>query len=311
MADLSPNTRYMKHLKFSSLFTLLAFLFVLSCQTDEAEETPIDIEDQTRNAGLVARYAVNGNQIDLIESGAAASGFYNQARQNEFWSFFSELIPPSARTVMTELELFADEEDGTAAYVMPVNETDLSRWHMGHNLDFVWDRQGNLIQDETAFTSIHEVPHLLTLDNTQVEVSNGGCDQFFTGEGCSNTNSYINAFYNQFWGDIYAENQAIGEEDWDGLTAFYQKYSSRFVSEYAAINAGEDIAESFSFFVMSDLPNGNSVSDRKVRFFSDYPELVTLRNQIRSNINFQINLEGIATARSERFSAQKGGRSVN
>ena len=176
MADLIPNTRYMKHFKFPSLFIVFAFLWVLSCQTEEAEETPIDIEDQTRNAGLVARYAVNGNQIDLVQSGTAATGFYNQTRQNEFWTFFSELIPVSARTVMTELELFADEEDGTAAYVMPVNETDLSRWHMGHNLDFVWDRQGNLVQDETAFTSIHEVAHLLTLDNTQVEVSNGGCD---------------------------------------------------------------------------------------------------------------------------------------
>ena len=69
---------------------------------------------------------------------------------------------------------------------------------MGTNLDFVWDWQGNMIQDQTAFTSIHEVVHLLTLNNTQIAETEGNGSTFYAGEGCSNPNAYVNVFYNQF-----------------------------------------------------------------------------------------------------------------
>ena len=69
---------------------------------------------------------------------------------------------------------------------------------MGTNLDFVRDWQGNMIQDQTAFTSIHEVVHLLTLNNTQIAETEGNGPTFYAGEGCSNPNAYVNVFYNQF-----------------------------------------------------------------------------------------------------------------
>ncbi len=119
--------------------------------------------------------------FSLISSGPAAKGFYNQTRQNEFWSFFTNLIPADTRQVMKELELFADPEDGTAAYVAPINQNDLSIWEMGHNLDFVWDRSNQFVPGESAYTSIHEIAHLLTLDNNQVRAGNGGCNSFHTG----------------------------------------------------------------------------------------------------------------------------------
>ena len=295
-----------KYLAF--LFTLLISFTFFSCETEDgdADEQPIDLADQTRNSGLVARYAVNGNDLSLIPSGPAADGFFNQVRQNEFWNFFTNLIPADARSVMKELELFADPDDGTAAYVSPLNDNDLSVWEMGHNLDFVWDEDNQFVQGESAYTSIHEVAHLLTLDNTQVNVANGNCGTFHTGEGCSSTSSYINAFFSQFWGDIYAENQSINPDDFDGYFDFYRKYRDQFVSEYAATNPGEDIAESFATYVMGDSPNGNSISAQKVRFFDGYQELVSLKQRIRANINFEVNLGSIRGVRSERFTAQTG-----
>lgn len=292
------------------LFTLLISVSFFSCdRSDSTDETPSEQSDQTRRTGLVARYAVSGNDITLINSGPAANGFFGQSRQNEFWNFFKDLIPIDARRAMTEMELFADPNDGTAAYVAPLNNNDLSAWEMGHNLDFVWNQNNQFVQDESAYTSIHEVAHLLTLDNRQVNVAAGSsCNNFHTGEGCSNSNSYINQFFNAFWGDIYEENQSINPDDFDGYFAFYEKYRSRFVSEYAATNPGEDIAESFTHFVMGGVPSGNSIAAQKVRFFDNFQELVDLKQRIRANITFEVNLNNIGSVRSQRFMSRVGAR---
>jgi len=58
-----------------------------------------------------------------------------------------------------------------------------------------------------------------------------------------------------------------------------------FVTEYASTNPGEDIAESFAFFVLRPKPSSSKKkSDQKMLFFFDYPELVKLRSYVRSRI---------------------------
>lgn len=285
----------------------------VSCQQDDDEipydETPIGQDDGNGGqdggnagsefgSGLVAVYNVSGTQINLVESGPAASGFYNSARQQEFWKFFTDLIPSDLWPQITRLTLFADEEDGTAAYVAPINENDLSKWEMGWNLAYVWNNNQQLVKGETAFTAIHEFAHILTLNAGQVNVSSAACSTFHTGEGCSTNNSYINGFFQNYWTDIYEENKNINTDE--EYYAFYEKYKSRFVSEYAATNPGEDIAETFAVFVATDLPTGNSVADQKVRFLYEFDELVTMRQRIRDNMDFTINLGTVGEARSER-----------
>ncbi len=291
--------------RFFALFLgVLIAVAVVSCQTDE-DEIPVDDQvvgpgsgDSEFGNALVATYNVSGTQISLTQSGPAASGFYNSTRQQEFWNFFTGLIPSDMWPQIKKLTLYADEEDGTAAYVAPLNENDLSKWEMGWNLAYVWDNSNNLIKGETAFTAIHEFAHVLTLNAGQVNASASACNSFHTGEGCSNSNSYINGFFQQFWTDIYDENQAITSDD--GYLAFYQKYKDRFVSEYAATNPGEDIAESFAVFVVSNLPSGNSIADQKLKYLSERETLITMRQRIRENINFNINLNTIGEARSSR-----------
>lgn len=294
----------MKFNKFLLLSILFIGLSTFSCG-DEDDEF---INDDSRNEGLVAVYEVNGNQINLIEAGEAAEGFYNSSRQNQLWTFITNLIPLSARTSIVEWELYADGNDDTAAFVLPMDDNDLSEWLMGHNLDIVWDFQGNFVFGETAYTSIHEIAHVITLDDTQVDEGGSAttCDNFFPGEGCSKTDSYINQFFQTFWTDIYAESQQIDEEDLDGIDAFYDKYSDQFVTNYAATNPGEDIAESFSYFMMQDdIPTGDAIQDQKVRFWQDYPEMVSLRQQIRANIDFTFDLDQINAVRAERWNARK------
>lgn len=289
---------------FTLLLGILVALATVSCQTDE-DELPVDDQVIEQGGGdsefgnsLVATYNVSGTQISLTQSGPAANGFYNTARQQEFWTFFTKLIPSDMWPQITKLTLYADDEDGTAAYVSAINDNDLSKWEMGWNLAYVWDDNSNLIKGETAFTAIHEFAHVLTLNAGQVNASASACNSFHTGEGCSNNNSYINGFFQQFWTDIYDENKAITNDD--GYLAFYQKYQNRFVSEYAATNPGEDIAESFAVFVVNNLASGNSVADQKLKYFNELETLVTMRQRIRENIDFNINLNAIGEARSAR-----------
>ena len=65
---------------------------------------------------------------------------------------------------------------------------------------------------------------------------------------------------------------------------FYSKYPDQFVSEYAATNPREDIAESWTEFVMRPKPTDTSTADQKVQFFYEYPELVETRRQILQGI---------------------------
>lgn len=279
-------------------------LFAVSCRTDE-DEFPVDDriveqggEDTEFGANLVAVYNVSGTQINLVQTGASASGFYNTTRQQEFWDFFTGLIPADLWPQITRLTLYADDQDGTAAYVAPLNENDLSKWEMGWNLAYVWDNSDNLVKGETAFTAIHEFAHVLTLKAGQVNASASACNTFHTGEGCSNENSYINGFFQNYWTDIFDEHQRIRNDN--GYLAFYEKYSNRFVSEYAATNPGEDIAESFAVFVVEEVPSGNSVANQKIRELAGYNELMAMRERIRENIDFNINLNDIGAARSSR-----------
>lgn len=300
------------------MFALLVAVLMANCSNDEDEfpvsQDPIGQDDGNGggngNSGnpdpdagsefgrsLVAVYEVSGTNLSLINSGAAANGFYNSDRQKEFWDFFTKLIPSDMWPQITRLTLYADDEDGTAAYVAPINENDLSKWEMGWNLAYVWS--GNdFIKGETAFTAIHEYAHILTLNAGQVNVNGGACGTFHTGEGCSNGNSYINGFVQNYWMDILDENRNINNDD--QFYAFYDKYQDRFVSEYAATNPGEDIAETFAVFVVNDMPTGSRIADKKVQYLYDFEELVTMRQRIRDNIDFNINLGAVGEARSER-----------
>jgi hypothetical protein len=56
-----------------------------------------------------------------------------------------------------------------------------------------------------------------------------------------------------------------------------------FVTQYAATSPTEDMVESFVQFVTQDKPSGALTKFEKVRFFYQYPELVSLRTQLRKS----------------------------
>ena len=114
------------------------------------------------------------------------------------------------------------------------------------------------------------------------------CSTFFPGEGCSNPDSYLNAFYQAFWTDIYDEWNEINliedeDEYYDALDDFYLKYEDQFLTDYSVTHPAEDIAEAFGFFIFAEKPAGDTIAEQKILFFHQYPELVQLREQIVAN----------------------------
>jgi hypothetical protein len=258
--------------------------------SDEKHENPEEI--------YLVTYSVAGDRISnpLYEDVPANLLAYQKdtAGQQAIWDYFTALVPSGDRGSLAEYSVVTDGEENLLAAVAQTSY-DPALWDLEVDIRDAGDRL-NL-----TYTLIHEFAHLLTLGPEQVMPSVavfnhpddekvyleevGACPEYFPGEGCSRSDSYINVFFNAYWTDIYAEWQDINlikEDDayYDALDAFYRKYQDRFVTDYAATNPEEDIAEAFAFFVLSGRPKGDTIEEKKILFFYQYPELVHLREEI-------------------------------
>jgi hypothetical protein len=218
--------------------------------------------------------------------------------QRSAWALFAAMIPLDQRQMLAEFQIMTD---GPGEVLSAVEQTanDPRRWILEVDIADLADTRS------LAFTMLHEFGHLLTLGPAQVppdtQVFNNpfnsrlrerhpaACSSYFPGEGCSLPNSYLNRFFNQFWTPMYDQWSLIDHID-DGewrdekLLGFYRQHRAQFVDSYAVSSPSEDIAETFAYYLLDPHRTGDSIADEKVRFFEDFPELVSLRNRIRSNV---------------------------
>lgn len=240
--------------------------------------------DEASGDNALTLYKVSNGSITKIKDFDVAANLksyqQDQGKHQEMWEFYTRLIPADQIAFIKEFEVFYGD-NSLAGYVNHI-DNDNSKWKLGLAIDLATTLTDIDLADEFTYTCIHEQAHILTLNNTQVNGSANACANFELAEGCSKPNSYINRLFELGWADIYDEHQNL-QSDQD-VQNFYNKYSTRFVTDYAATNPGEDIAEVFTFFVtMDQLPTGNSIADKKIRLLSEYPELVELRKEIRQN----------------------------
>ena len=251
---------------------------------------------------ILVTYTISGDEITDPVYEDVSSDLQNQqedtATHQDIWNYFTTLIPADQRQILAEYSVMTDGKDNLLAAVSQTYD-DPVLWNLEVDITDANDTY-NL-----TYTLVHEFGHLLTLNSDQVPPSTAvfnnpdddniyfeevsACPNYFPGEGCAKPNSYINAFYSQFWPDIHGELQNINLEEDDDvyyqrLDDFYIKYKDQFVNDYAATNPEEDVAEVWSFFVLGPKPNGDTIAEEKILFFYDYPELVQLREQTLSNL---------------------------
>lgn len=215
--------------------------------------------------------------------------------QQDVWLYASGLLPDAESDWVVGFEIFSSSN--YAAWVSPggTDNTDRAHWILG--MDIV------SAQDPVSLTYIlvHEYGHLITLNTDQIPASDyyygwsqnpAVCKQFLSPNGCSTPDSYINAFYQKFWKDIFpewedevAKPMVNSSDEFRALVEkFYEKHPEQFVRDYAATNIKEDLAESFMYFVLEPKPTGSGIVEKKIRFFYEFPELVEFRQQMIQNV---------------------------
>lgn len=202
----------------------------------------------------------------------------------QVWETFTEMFPERLIAFIDVVQFYTDDEWDTAAYVERTSD-DNSTWLVTFNLSEVtlWDN------DELF---IHEMGHILTLEQSQVSASTpegadeaiierhaDKCTTHYVYEGCLSSSSYFYKFVGKFWSEEMLD--AIENEE-----NVYEGNESEFVTDYAATNPGEDLAETFAFFVTK--PTQHEVSEiagEKIDFMYGFPELVHLRTYIRNRLS--------------------------
>jgi hypothetical protein len=259
-----------------------------------------DLKD---NPIILVVYDVNGDRIgspSFVSNVPADLVAYQQetSAQEAVWKYFASIIPRDRRTELTSFVISTDGKGGLLASVVQFSSHP-QNWAL--NVDIVdTSKPRNL-----TFTLIHEIGHLLTLNDSQISLdatflahpddqqiytqAAASCPQYFASDGCSQPDSYINRFFNKFWPKLFDEwsrvNAKKDESNYSSLLArFYRSHPTQFISPYAATSPEEDIAESWAYFVLTPKPADDSIAHQKVLFFYDFPELVQLREQIVNGI---------------------------
>ncbi|MCA9385319.1 S-layer homology domain-containing protein [Candidatus Dojkabacteria bacterium] len=252
-------------------------------------------EEPVGEENKLAIYEVNNNTISLKETPSVAENYKDlqndTTKHVELWTLFASLIPLERRDFLVEYILFTDGEAEALATVHQ-SQTDLSKWVLNIDIyDSYYPDFEFMNEEDVLFTLIHEYAHLLTLNSSQLSVNSLDSDcrtTHYVPEGCSLEESYLNQFVSQFWTDsMINQVQSIdliedADAYYDAIIEFYTNHPNSFVSEYAATNEVEDLAESFTFFVLQDRPTGSTTADQKILFFYNYPELIELREHMRS-----------------------------
>lgn len=260
-------------------------------------------EDFREDGGIfLISYEVNGSQLRSphVEEvpDALKEERDDRAAHEAIWKYFTAIIPTDQRDIVTEFSIFTDGFGNHLAAVSPTFD-DPEKWML--HVDILDTGSYH----ELTYTLLHEQAHLLTLNAEQVEPSKAvlrfpenetvykqeaaACKQYFTGEGCSSPDSYINQFFDRFWTYLYDEWETIDQEEDPDVRAsllrdFYRTYEDQFLRDYAATSPAEDIAEAWVHFVLSPKPDLTSIAHEKILFFYEYPELVALREQILKQV---------------------------
>ncbi len=194
----------------------------------------------------------------------------------EVWELFQQIATPDfAAEVVIQYRVGDAPDSDTLAYVYQDDDPDY--WILAANLATAEDH------DLMVATLIHEYAHILTLSTDEFDDAGTCAEDEEMSEGCPAPTSAIADFRDRFWTG-YEDAPAVDNDDEDVAYEFYLAHEDDFVSDYAATNLVEDLAESFMTYVLEDSAEGSGVVAQKLHFFDEYPELAAIRERIRADL---------------------------
>lgn len=241
-------------------------------ETDSSGEVTTDVPtEEDDDFGTVEVYAVlDDGSLEPSASGLAA----------EVWDTFTRVAgAETTAAIMTQFRVGDAPDSDTLAYVY--QDDDPQYWVLAANLATSDD------PTQLIATLVHEYAHILTLGVDELDLEAASCELQLD-EGCAD-GSILGAFEQEFWSG-YTDAPDPANTDGDLAYEFYLAHEDDFVSDYAATNVVEDIAESFMTWVIEDDPSGTSVIAQKMAFFERYPQLVAERDRIRAEFADELGL---------------------
>lgn len=185
--------------------------------------------------------------------------------QKTFDLFTAVVGEKAVKNSVDEWRVFNNQKSDIGAYVelMETTEEGPRDWVVGVN------REGFDAESTKSFANlfVHEYGHILFYDKPTFE----------------------ERYKNSFWTTADAKHgeevsKAMSDEKFSLTQDYYEENSKRFVSDYATVSFGEDMAETFVYFIREDKPISNSVRNQKILAFYQEPDLVEIRTQIRANL---------------------------
>lgn len=267
------------------LYLIFVTLLFSNCLTLNGQlEEDADLE-------TLGKWTVTGNKLTEVRKQTVENNSLYVENIATYWKQIYEVLPKEMMDkYVKELELITDGKEETLA---GVKATDESNTHWNFGIDPADLPKGKITANQDFMhTLIHEFGHVLTLNNTQIEPSEAdyqvGEDRYLTMEGLAFKESYINQFVQEFWYkedriEIWDEIQNIQNERKriDRITLFYLNNKNAFFTAYAAESPEEDIAESWTFFILKDRPHNDKTElHKKLLFFYRFEELVAMRSEI-------------------------------
>ncbi len=220
------------------------------------------------------------------------------ARYN--WNVFYNIFPKRiTQKYIKKLVLMTDGEDEKTGALGALNDKN-TEWQLVLDpIDVDFTSRDETRISQSIYTLVHEFGHLLTLNNTQIKPIQGSKKEqnpnepYVTLEGMTIKKSYLNKFVNEFWDgtllkewDFIQRNYCYTEQKscLEKLYGLYKDNYTDFLTDYAAESPEEDIAESWTAFVLGEkIENPETIAERKINFFYQFEELVYYRKVIRKN----------------------------
>jgi len=201
----------------------------------------------------------------------------------EVWATFLRVATPDFAVESVSAYKVGDAPASDLLASVTQNGDD-ARWSLAVNLATSEDT-GQLVA-----TLVHELMHLISLGVSQESADVALCTTVRSSEGCARDDSYLAAFRTAFWSG-YGPGAPNADNGDDGVAQrFYAEHEDDFVSEYAATNVIEDIAESFMAYVLEPtVPDPvQGIVAAKLAFFDGYPELAAIRERIRAEFRGEL-----------------------
>lgn len=241
------------------------FIDEIDAYDDRVTDATLDDVEEDEDFGEVTVYDVLADgSLDPQPDGVTA----------DVWELWVRLIgTEAAGESISQFRAGDSESSDTLAYV-----------YQGDNPQFFTLAVNLATADDEQLmvaTLVHEYAHVFSFGPGEFNRKAVECATFEVIEGCAELDSYLWAFYDAFWAG-YSEHPDLDNVDADLAYDFYLDHEEDFVSDYAATNIGEDFAESFMTFVLEDEWSADTVTGAKLEFFTQYPELVDLREQMRA-----------------------------